>query len=325
MAEAIYKVGDILELDGNASFPRQFGMFPKDEKIRCMVLKCIKPDYEFIIYTLLVYKIDGSFDTLGINQKDLAIAAKRVGHIDISSFLSDEESSEPDYSMFFTAATIAQAADLRQELAGVYKENKMLKNENEVLKRENEEQRGHNEKLYQELLKLKGKADSRLDEIAFLIHKVDELENEIDKLKTERDEANHEISRLRTVIGGLNDVIDDLNDSKSEISDLFCSLKSTLQTDDILEGVNKLKKENERLGNENEDLKTMNDELRKSIPEYNKLVLEHFACTEKIKKLEDENARYLQSMTCAEKQMTEAAKRIYEAREHMNVALCSNE
>lgn len=115
MAEAIYKIGDILELDGNASFPRQFGMFPKDTKIRCMVLKHIKPGCEFIIYTLLVYKIDGSFDTVGINQKDLVTAAKRVGHIDISSFLSNEESTEPDYALFFAAATLAQAADLRNE------------------------------------------------------------------------------------------------------------------------------------------------------------------------------------------------------------------
>lgn len=115
MAEAMYKVGDILELDGNASFPRQFGMFPKDTKIRCMVLKHIKPGCEFVIYTLLVHKIDGSFDTVGINQKDLVTAAKRVGHIDISSFLSNEESTEPDYALFFAAATLAQAADLRNE------------------------------------------------------------------------------------------------------------------------------------------------------------------------------------------------------------------
>lgn len=269
MTEAIYKVGDILEVDGNASFPRQFGMFPKDAKIRCMVLKCIKPGYEFITYTLLVHKIDGSFDTVGINQKDLAIAAKRVGHIDISSFLSDEESAEPDYAMLFAVGTIAQSVDLKNELDKIKKEN--------------------------------------------------------EKLKAERDEANHEISRLRTVVGGLNDVLDDLHASTVEVSNLFSFLTTVLQTDDILEGVNKLKKENERLSNENGDLKTMNDELRKSIPEYNELVLKHFACTEKIKKLEDENARYLQSMTCAEKQMTEAAQRIHESMEHLNVALCDNE
>ena len=308
MAEAFYKVGDILELDGNASFPRQFGMFPKDAKIRCMVLKCIRPGYEFIIYTLLVYKIDGSFDTFGINQKDIAIAAKRVGYIDISSFLSDEESTEPDYAMFFTAATIAQAADLRQELAGTYKENKMLKNENEVLKRESQELRGYNKELEQALSKSEAKAQSRLDEIASLMRKVDELENTSKKRKAECDEASHEIDRLRTVVGGLNDVIDDLNTSKSEISDLFYSLKNALQTNDILEGVNKLKKENERLSNENENLKAMNDELRSS------------ESSEKIRKLEEENGKLAQKISCADKLLAEAANRLYQGRAHLNIS-----
>ena len=49
---------------------------------------------------------------------------------------------------------------------------------------------------------------------------------------------------------------------------------------------------------------------------------------DKVKKENEElkakNARYLQSMTCAKKQMTEAAKRICDAREHMDVALCDN-
>lgn len=305
MAEAFYKVGDILELDGNASFPRQFGMFPKDAKIRCMVLKCIKPDYEFIIYTLLVYKIDGSFGTVGINQKDLVVVAKRVGHIDISSFLSNEESGDTDLLMLFTAGTIAQVADLRQELAGTYKENKMLKNENEVLKRENQELRGYNKELEQALSKSEAKAQSRLDEIASLMRKVDELENANKKQKAECDEASHEINRLRTVVGGLNDVIDDLNASKSEISDLFYSLKNALLTDDILEGVNKLEKENERLSNENEKLKAMNDELRSS---------------EKIRKLEEENRKLAQKISCADKLLAEAANRLYQGRAHLNIS-----
>lgn len=261
MAEAFYKVGDILELDGNASFPRQFGMFPKDAKIRCMVLKCIKPGYEFIIYTLLVYKIDGSFDIFGINQKDLVIAAKRVGHIDILSFLSDEESSEPDYAMFFTAATLAQAAD--------------LKNENEKLKAENKA-------LSDTLSKSEAKAHTRLNRITSLTREVDELENTNKKQKAEYDEASHEISRLRTVIGELNDVINDLNASKSEISDLFCSLKNALQTDDILEGVNKMKNENKRLN--------------------------------------EENGKLAQKISCADKLLAEAANRLYQGRAHLNIS-----
>ena len=188
---------------------------------------------------------------------------------------------------------------------------------NEVLKRENEEVRGYNKKLEQALSKSEEKAHSRLDEISFLTREVNELENVRDKLKTERDEANHEIDRLRTVVGELNDVINDLNASKSEFSDLFYSLKIVLQTNDILEGVNKLKNENERLSNAQRylDLSNENRELK----------AEYFACTEKIKELENENARYWQSMTCAEKQMTEATKRIHAAMEHLDVAVCRNE
>lgn len=261
VTEAFYKVGDILELDGNASFPRQFGMFPKDAKIRCLVLKCIKPGYEFIIYTLLVYKIDGSFDTVGINQKDLVIAAKRVGHIDISSFLSDEESAEPDYAMLFAVGTIAQSIDLKNELDKIKKEN---------------------EALSDTLSKSEAKARSRLDRVTFLTRKVDELENASKKQKAECDEANREIDRLRTVIGGLNEVINDLHTSTVEMSNSFSSLTTVLQTDDILEGVNKLKKENERLN--------------------------------------EENGKLTQKISCADKLLAEAANRLYQGRAHLNIS-----
>lgn len=162
MTEAIYKVGDILEIVS------QFGMFSSDKKSRCLVLKCIKPGYEFIIYTLLVLKTDNSFAVTGVNQKDIIWAAKRVGHIDISKLLSDdEENTEPDYAMFFTAATIAQAADLKNENEKLKAENKALSDtlskseakaqsrldRNEVLKRENEELSGYNKKLEQALSK----------------------------------------------------------------------------------------------------------------------------------------------------------------------------
>lgn len=126
---------------------------------------------------------------------------------------------------------------------------------------------------------------------------------------------------------------------------MFFTVATIAQAADLRNELDKIKKENERLSNENRELKAMNDELRKSIPEYNKLALKHFACTEKIKKLEAENeplkreneelragnkklaeanARYLQSMTCAKKQMTEAAKRICEAEEHIDVAVCNS-
>ena len=261
MNEAIYKVGDILEFKDSRCFPERMDIIPGP--FRALIIRVDDPGYEYVIYKLLMFSKEcNNFINryMSALQKDIITSAKQIGHIDIS-LLRFEEKEEPDHAMFFTAATIAQAADLKNENEKLKAENKVLSDtlskseakaqsrldRNEVLKRENEELRGYNKKLEQALSE-----------------KVDELENTNKKQKAECDEASHEISRLRTVIGGLNDVIDDLNSSKSEISDLFYSLKNALQTNDILEGVNKLKKENERLSNENGNLKTMNDDLKSS-------------------------------------------------------------
>jgi len=101
-------------------------------------------------------------------------------------------------------------------------------------------------------------------------------------------------------------------------------------------------KENVRLSYENSDLKAMNDELRSSwierctsckqteenkklMDENAKLSLKLYDADEKIRKLEEENGKLAQKISCADKLLAEAAKRIYEAREYMNVALCDNE
>jgi chromosome segregation ATPase len=327
MTEAIYKVGDILEF--TEVVPRQFGLWTGP--VRGLVVKINDPGYEYISYRLLLCGCLGDMKDMVLHwvfEKGIVSATKRVGHIDISALMF-MENDEPDYEKMFAA--------LRQELAGTYKENKMLKNENEVLKRENEELRSHNEKLEQALSKSEERADSRLDRITFLMQKVDELENANKKQKAECDEANHEISRLRTVIGGLNDVIDDLNASKSEISDLFCSLKNALQTNEILEGVNELKNENERLNNENKNLKAMNDELRSSwiecctsckqtdenkklMDENAKLSLKLYDADEKAHKLEEENGKLAQKISCADKLLAEAANRLYQGRAHLNIS-----
>jgi len=247
MTEAIYKVGDILEF--TEVVPRQFGLWVGP--VRGLVVKISDPGYEYLSYRLLLSGTVGTTKNMTLSwafEKDIVSAAKRVGHVDISALMF-MENDEPDYAMLFTAATIAQAADLKNE----------------------------NEKLKAELAK--------------------------ETLKRIRAEAEYE--------------------EKAKENERLSNAQRYLD-----------------LSNENRELKALNDELRKSIPEYNRLALEHFACTEKIKKLEGENeplkkeneelraaneklaevnARYLQSMTCAEKQMTEAAKRIYEAREHMNV------
>lgn len=166
MTEAIYKVGDILEI------VKKYGMFPGSDKTRCLVLKCMHPGYEFIVYNLLIHKSDDSFTVMGINQKELICSAKKVGHIDISKLLSDdEENAELDYGLFFAAVTLAQAADLRNEL--------------DKIKKENEELKAENKELIDTLSASEAKAHTRLNRITFLMHKVDELENARDKLKGE--------------------------------------------------------------------------------------------------------------------------------------------
>jgi len=294
MTEAIYKVGDILEF--TEVVPRQFGS--RTCPVRGLVIKISNPGHEYLFYRLLVSgPMDDTNDMMiyVVTEKDILPAAKRIGHVDISALMF-MENDEPDYAMLFTAATIAQAANLKNENEKLKAENKALSdtlskseakaqsrlNRNEVLKKENEEVRSYNKELEQALSKSEEKAHSRLDEIASLMRKVDELESANNDLKTELGEKAKENERLSNAQRYLD------------------------------------------LSNENRDLKAMNDELRKSIPEYNRLVLEYYACTEKIKKLENENARYFQSMTCVEKQLNEATKRINAAMEHLDVACCDN-
>lgn len=199
----VCEVGDIFE------YPKT-GEYEKLRGERIMVLEMGKGcnPYHTYIRVLSFRPIAGN-DGFHFSCDDLYMDKvlehwRFVGHMDISSFLGDEESTEPDYAMFFTAATLAQAADLR--------------NENEKLKTENK-------RLLDALSESESKAHSRLDRITFLLHKVDELEDEVENVKD---------------------------------------------------------------------------------------------------KLTADNARYLQSMTCAEKQLTEAAKRIHGAMEHLNATLCGN-
>ena len=115
MTEAIYKVGDILEF--TEVVPRQFGLWAGP--VRGLVVKICDPGYEYLSYRLLLSGTADTTKNMTLTQafeKDIIPAAKRVGHIDMSALMF-MENDEPDYAMFFTAATIAQAADLRQELA----------------------------------------------------------------------------------------------------------------------------------------------------------------------------------------------------------------
>lgn len=353
VTEAIYKVGDILEI------VKMYGMFPGSDKTRCLVLKCIHPGYEFIIYSLLIYKSDDSFTVMGINQKEIICSARKVGHIDISKLLSDDESAEPDYAMFFTAATIAQAADLRNELDKIKKENVELKAENktlldknEVLKRENEELRGYNEKLDQALLKSKEKADFRFDRITFLTHKVDELENVSKKLQAnlaeetlKRKQAEAELNEKAEELDKVyhSDIVCENNKLRNEnkiLNEIVNDFKSTCANCEARSENEKLKtenRENKRLNNENKNLKAMNDELRSSwidcctsckqteenkklMDENAKLSLKLHDANEKIRKLEEENGKLAQKISCADNLLAEAANRLYQGRAHLNIS-----
>ena len=134
MTEAIYRVGDILEIPGNVVLPRQFGMFPKEETCRCLVLNVLHPGFDSISYTFLTHKDGfGTFNIVGVNHANIADCAKRIGHCDISALRyekPEEGSGDTDLLMLFTAGTITQVADLRDE-------NKKLKAEltEETLKR----------------------------------------------------------------------------------------------------------------------------------------------------------------------------------------------
>lgn len=132
MTEATYKVGDILEFA--TIVPRQFGL--RTGPVRGLVIKINNPGYEYLSYRLLVSEpMDGTEDMMiyVVFEKDIVSAAKKIGHIDISGFLNNGENNEPDYVFFFAAATLAQAADLRNELDKIKNENEKLKAENKDL------------------------------------------------------------------------------------------------------------------------------------------------------------------------------------------------
>ena len=318
MTEAIYKVGDILEF--TEVVQRKFGLWAGPT--RGLVVKINDLGYEYLSYRLLLSGSIGDSRDMALHwafEKDIVSAAKRVGHIDISALMF-MENDEPDYEKMVTAYACVESANLRK--ANIELNKKLNDNAEQIyqLRKENEDFKTSNKELSESLSNSEMKAHSRLNEISFLVRKVNELESANNDLKAELDEKAEELKKVYS-------------------TDLTCEINR------LMEASEKLSAENEHLSNENRDLNALNDELRKSIPEYNELVLKHYACTEKVKKLEAENeplkreneelraaneklaeanARYLQSMTCAKKQMTEAAKRICEAEEHIDVAVCNN-
>ena len=94
MVEPIYKAGDVLEIPANVISPRLFMIMEEKETCRCLVLDVVLPGYEVVTYTFLVHK-DGfrTYNVVGVNQKNIADCAARIGHIDIS-LINYKESEE---------------------------------------------------------------------------------------------------------------------------------------------------------------------------------------------------------------------------------------
>lgn len=129
ITEAIYKVGDVLEFKSSHYFPEC--MYNISGPFRALIIRVDDLGYEFVAsYRLLLFSKEcNNFINryMSILQKDIITYAKRIGHIDISLLRYEEkEQEEPDYAMFFTAATIAQAADLKNENEKLKAENKDL-------------------------------------------------------------------------------------------------------------------------------------------------------------------------------------------------------
>lgn len=98
MTEAFH-VGDILEIPGNVILPRQFGMFPKEETCRCLVLNVLYPGFSSISYTLLTHKDGfGTFNIVGVGHANISDCAKLIGHCDISA-LRYEKPEEAENAM----------------------------------------------------------------------------------------------------------------------------------------------------------------------------------------------------------------------------------
>lgn len=135
MCEPIYKIGDILEF--TEVVPRQFGLWTGP--VRGLVVKISDPGYEYLSYRLLLSGSVGASNNMTFGwafEKNIASAAKRVGHIDISSLMF-KENDEPDYEKMMADFACVESANLRHELVSIKNENETLKMENEKLKADN--------------------------------------------------------------------------------------------------------------------------------------------------------------------------------------------
>lgn len=283
MTEAIYKVGDVLEFKSSQYFPDRMDSIPGP--IRTLIIRVDDPGYEYVSYRLLMFSKEcNNFINRHMSalQKDIITSAKRIGHIDIS-LLRFEEQEEPDYAMFFTAATLAQAAD--------------LKNENEKLKSQIACMEGRIESLIQKRNQLD--ADNRYlsAKVEHLTINNDKKNGKIGSLQAnlaeetlKRKQAEAELEEKTEVLDGIyhSDIVCENNKLRNEnriLNEIVNGFKSTCANCEA-------RSENERLRADNEKLRAA-------------------------------NASFSQKIKCAERYFDSAASALYEGREHFSIALHS--
>lgn len=136
MVEPIYNAGDVLEIPANVIHPQLFMVMDEKETCRCLVLDVVFPGYEVITYTFLVHK-DGfrTYNVVGVNQKNIADCAAKIGHIDIS--LMNYETPKVDDLGFVRQMLTRQCDELRMDkkalLDAVMERDRTIKNLNDHL------------------------------------------------------------------------------------------------------------------------------------------------------------------------------------------------
>lgn len=315
MTEAIYKVGDVLEFKNSFGFPANMDSIPGP--LRALVIR-VDGAYEYIVYRLLMFSKEcNNFINRYVSalQKDIITGAKKIGHIDISLLRFEEKEQEgPDYAMFFTAATLAQAADLRNE-------NKKLKAENKALSDTLSKSEADNAMLKSQITCMEGRIES-------LVQKRDQLDADnrylsakVEHLKFGNDRKNGKIGSLQANLAEetlkRKQAEAELNEKAEELdkvyhSDIVCENNKLRNENKILnEIMNDLKSscDNCEARSENEVLKRENEELRG----YNKEL------EQALSKLKEENGKLAQKISCADNLLAEAANRLYQGRAHLNI------
>ena len=296
VTEAIYKVGDILEIPGNVVLPRQFGMFPKEETCRCLVLNVLHPGFDSISYTFLTHKDGfGTFNIIGVGHANITDCAKLIGHCDISA-LRYEKPEEAENAMLKS-----QIACMEGRIESLAQKRDQLDADNRYLSAKVKHLTNSNNSLQANLAEetsIRERAEAELHE------KIEELDGvyhsdivcENNRLRNENRilneivngfkstcancEARSENERLRAENNALSNTL-----SKSE-----AKAQSRLDRDGVLK-------------RENEELRGYNKELEQALS-----------------KSKEENSKLAQKISCADNLLAEAANRLYQGRAHLNIS-----